>query len=101
MATIAVQPTGERARVVLLRSLLNTLLAEGVAIDTVCGGKAVCGRCLVRVLEGSEHLSPPTDREKQRLAALGAGPGSRLACQAFTRGDVTIEVANRNPSSPA
>ncbi len=77
-----------------MRSLLNTLLAEGVRIDTVCGGRAECGRCLVRVRGGARFLSLPTARETARLAALGTGPDYRLGCQAFARGDVEIEVVN-------
>ncbi len=103
MATITIHPGGERVAVAPLRSLLNTLLAEGVRIDTVCGGLAECGRCLVRVRKGAEALSLPTAREMVRLAALGAGPDYRLGCQTYARGDVEIEVVNPRPrarSSP-
>jgi ferredoxin len=41
-----------------------------------------------------ELLSPVREREAARLAALGAGPDMRLACQTHTRGDIKIEVIN-------
>lgn len=54
--------------------------------------KADCGICAFRVLEGSEHLSPPTEPEKNFLAAIRAEPNERFACQVRVFGDVTIEV---------
>jgi ferredoxin len=81
-------------------SLLNVLLAAGFPIQTVCGGRAQCGRDLVRVISGGEFLSPVREAEARRLAALAragepGGPAMRLACQAYTRGDVVIEVIHR------
>jgi ferredoxin len=97
MGTIRVFPGGETFAATPARSILNTLLAEGFPIDTVCGGRAQCGRCVVRVRSGGHLISPPTMAEKVRLAALGADHAeqeSRLACQAHVRGDVEIEVVN-------
>jgi adenylate cyclase len=76
-------------------SLLNLSLRQGVPIQTVCGGRAQCGRCLIRILEGAENLNPRGEAEKLRLAALNAGEDMRLACQSYARGDVTIEIMNR------
>jgi predicted metalloenzyme YecM/ferredoxin len=54
--------------------------------------KADCGICAFRVLEGAEHLSPPTEPEKDFLKAIHADPDERFACQVRVFGDVTIEV---------
>ena len=80
-------------------SLLNLLLRSGVPIHTVCGGRAQCGRCLIRVLAGEQNLSPRRAAEQQRLAALGAGPDMRLACQSYTRGEVEIQIINPGPAT--
>jgi adenylate cyclase len=74
-------------------SLLTAMLREGVAVRHDCGGKALCGTCRVRVLEGGAGLSPVLPREAARLAAVGAGTGMRLACQAHASRDLRIEVA--------
>jgi adenylate cyclase len=79
-------------------SILVQLQRHGVPIDTVCGGRAQCGRCLIRVTRGAETLNPPNERETLRLEALGAGEGMRLACQSHTRGDIDIEVVNSAPA---
>ena len=66
-------------------------------IETYCGGRASCGRDLIRIHAGAEFVSPRRDVETRRLAALAAegepsGPDMRLACQSYVRGDVEIEV---------
>lgn len=97
MGLIHIAPGGETFPTNPARSILNTLLAGGFPIDTVCGGRAQCGRCLIRVRSGQRFLSPRTSAEEARLAALGVDhsePESRLACQSHARGDVEIEVVN-------
>jgi adenylate cyclase len=75
-------------------SLLSTLQRQGVAIETVCGGRARCGRCLIRVLKGLENMNARGEAEIRRLQTLDAGQNMRLACQSYTRGDIEIEIMN-------
>lgn len=75
-------------------SLLNLLQRAEVGIQTVCGGRAQCGRCLLRILSGGAHLSPMREPEARRLRALGAGADARLACQTYARGEVEIQIVN-------
>jgi adenylate cyclase len=79
-------------------SLLVLLQRAGVPIHTVCGGRAQCGRCLVQVLEGAEKMNLPGAAELLRLKALQAGPGYRLACQSYTRGELRIRIVNPSPA---
>ena len=81
------------------RSILVTLQLAGVPIETRCGGRALCGRCAIRVLSGAQMLSPPRERELQRLKAIGASPDMRLACQTHARGDVEIDIVNVPPET--
>ncbi|MBN2193434.1 MAG: (2Fe-2S)-binding protein [Polyangiaceae bacterium] len=46
---------------------------------------ASCGTCVVRVLEGAEHLVRPNDDEAVLLALMGQSESCRLACQAEVR----------------
>jgi ferredoxin len=78
-------------------SILNTLLRNGFPIQTICGGKAQCGRDIIRIRSGDRFFSPRRDRETKLLAQLASrgepsGPDIRLACQSYVRGDVEIEV---------
>jgi ferredoxin len=84
----------------LTTSVLNVLLRNGFPIHTLCGGRASCGRDLIRVREGAQFFSPRREMEKRRLASLAAagepsGDDIRLACQSYVRGDVVIEVLHR------
>ena len=73
-------------------SLLNALVRGGVPIRHVCGGKALCGTCRVRVVSGAEALSPVAEGERERLFAVGASPEERLACRSYAFRDVEIEI---------
>ena len=75
-------------------SLLNLLQRNGIPIETICGGRTQCGRCLVRILTGAETMNKKNDSEIARLAAMKAGEDMRLACQSYTRGDIEIEIMN-------
>jgi len=83
----------------LTTSVLNVLLRNRFPIATLCGGRASCGKDLVRVREGAQFFSPRREMETRRLAALAqagepSGDDMRLACQSYVRGDVVIEVMN-------
>jgi len=75
-------------------SILNLLQRNGVSIQTLCGGRAHCGRCLIRILSGAERMNKKNQREITRLKAMTAGEDMRLACQSYTRGDIEIEIIN-------
>jgi ferredoxin len=97
MPTIRIHGFGKAYQTNLTTSILNTLLKNGFPIQTICGGRALCGRDLIRILAGAEFLSPRREPESRRLTELAgqgepAGPDIRLACQTYARGDVEIEV---------
>jgi ferredoxin len=62
---------------------------------SVCGGRAQCGKCAVRIVRGVEYLT-----KKRAVEAIGADTDVRLACQTYTRGDVEIEILNMDETSP-
>lgn len=78
-------------------SVLNNLLRQGIGISHLCGGKAQCGTCRYTVLKGGEGLSPKTEIEKRKLAALGNPPDTRLACQSYTRSELSIRIRFEKP----
>ncbi|MBN1687208.1 MAG: (2Fe-2S)-binding protein [Spirochaetales bacterium] len=92
MASMRIINTGKVVKTSAAVSILNTLMREGVAVKHVCGGKAQCGTCRFRIIEGERYLSPITERERARLEALGNMEKVRLACQTFAFGDITIEI---------
>ena len=62
-------------------TLLEISRAHRVPHVSICGGKARCSTCRVRVLAGLEALGPPDEAEMRLLRRIGADPDVRLACQ--------------------
>lgn len=73
-------------------SLLNTLLHEDQPVHTLCGGRARCGCCRIKIQSGRKGLSPINDGEKRRLTAEELAAGWRLACQTHALRDVAIHL---------
>ncbi len=75
---------------------------EGLPHAAVCGGRARCTTCRVRVGEGLAHLPPPARLEAQALGRIEAPPNVRLACQCRPTRDVAVTPLlppNAGPSS--
>jgi uncharacterized 2Fe-2S/4Fe-4S cluster protein (DUF4445 family) len=96
-------PSGRRGRFAEGTTLLEAARALGVDLDSVCGGRGLCGRCQVALQPGEHlkhgiacapgHLTDATAAEA-RLAERGrVVPGRRLGCQARLRGDVVADIA--------
>jgi adenylate cyclase len=71
-------------------TVLETLRANGIPHASVCGGRARCTTCRVRVVRGKEQLPAPAGLELAALARIGAMQGVRLACQLRPRTDISV-----------
>lgn len=94
MPRIYVTNTGETVETDLVTSVLVALQIGRVQIENLCGGRAKCGRCAIRIIEGNRFLSKKKQNEAKKLAGISAASDIRLACQAYTRGDIRIELIN-------
>ncbi len=96
-------PSGKRGHFPVDTPVLEAARALGVDIDSVCGGRAICGRCQVQCAEGefskheisskADNLSAFTKTEErwERVKKISLN-GRRLSCQAKLLGDVVIDV---------
>ncbi len=101
-ALIVFTPSGKRGRFDIGTPILSAARSLGVDIDSVCGGRAICGRCQVIVPEGefakhgivsrADHLNEFTSVEDRYSSKRNLKSGRRLSCQARIQGDVVIEV---------
>jgi uncharacterized 2Fe-2S/4Fe-4S cluster protein (DUF4445 family) len=95
-------PSGKRGHFPQGTPLLQAARSLGVDIDSVCGGRALCGRCQVLVAEGEfaklgvssstsslTELSEPEMRFSKRAPLA---PGRRLSCSTRVLADVVIDV---------
>ena len=73
-------------------SVLEASLRFRVPHASVCGGRARCSTCRVRVVSDRDALPPPSGREALVLARVGvsADPAIRLACQLRPETDVAV-----------
>lgn len=101
-ALVVFQPSGKRGRFAVGTPVLDAARQLGVTIESVCGGRGICGKCQVSVAEGqfakyqitsrSECLTPPGPIEAEYDAKRGLPAGSRLSCTARVLGDIVVDV---------
>lgn len=102
-AKVVFLPSGRRGEFPLGTPLLQAAQQLGVDIDSICGGRGLCGRCQIVCAEGNfpkhgissslEHLNDFTATEmrynqERKLMAVGL----RLSCHTYLQGDVVIDV---------
>ncbi len=95
-------PSGRRGRFEHGTTLLEAARRLGVDLDSVCGGRGICGRCQVAVDEGehakhgitstASHLSAVSDVERAYAADRGLADDRRLGCVARVEGDLIVDV---------
>ncbi|MXW58700.1 MAG: DUF4445 domain-containing protein [Acidimicrobiia bacterium] len=95
-------PSGIVATVPQGSAVLDAARAAGVDIDSVCGGRGLCGRCQVAPSTGQfakwgltsteDALSVPGPTELDYRGRRPLQEGHRLSCQAAVLGDVVIDV---------
>jgi uncharacterized 2Fe-2S/4Fe-4S cluster protein (DUF4445 family) len=101
-ALVVFSPSGKRGRFPVGTPVLQAARELGVDIDSICGGRARCGRCQVEAVEGSfakegivsspEHLSVMGEDEQYCQQRGRLKDGNRLSCQSKILGDVRIDV---------
>jgi uncharacterized 2Fe-2S/4Fe-4S cluster protein (DUF4445 family) len=103
MVKVVFTPSGRRGSFPVNTPLLHAARVLGVDIDSVCGGRGLCGRCQIICAEGSfpkhqidsdsSHLSAVCATEikyGERKAPLANG--RRLSCHTLLLDDVVIDV---------
>ena len=101
-APVIFTPSGRRGRFESGTTILDAARSLGVDLDSVCGGRGLCGRCQVVPAEGSfpkhgiessdTHLSPRGADEDEFDRLRGLAAGRRLGCRAAVRADVLVDV---------
>lgn len=71
-------------------SILEASLFNRIPHVSLCGGKARCSTCRVRVVDGFEQLPPPNAIERATLQRIEAPEAVRLACQTRPVADLTV-----------
>ncbi|MEC5290756.1 ASKHA domain-containing protein [Aurantimonas sp. C2-6-R+9] len=95
-------PSGQRGRFAKGTLVIEAARSLGVYVDSVCGGRGICGRCQIEVAEGifakhkitsaADHLSAWSAKEERYAAKRGLKPGRRLSCSTTIEGDLVIDL---------
>ncbi|GGE94110.1 DUF4445 domain-containing protein [Stappia taiwanensis] len=101
-ARVVFQPSGRRGEFPIGTPLLDAARSLGVYVESVCGGRGICGRCQVSVSEGrfakekidsaADHLGPATEAELRYATLRDLARDRRLSCQATIEGDLVVDV---------
>ena len=95
-------PIGRRGRFLKGTTILQAARSLGVDLDSVCGGRAMCGRCQIELSTGTfakhgvesrqQHLSSLSEVETEYAKSNEFLDGRRLGCSVKILGDVVIDV---------
>jgi uncharacterized 2Fe-2S/4Fe-4S cluster protein (DUF4445 family) len=95
-------PSGKRGRFPVGTTVLEAARQLGVYVESVCGGRATCGRCQIEVQDGhfakhgitsaADHISPVGAKERRYAEVRSLPAGRRLSCSSTIEGDLVIDV---------
>jgi uncharacterized 2Fe-2S/4Fe-4S cluster protein (DUF4445 family) len=68
-------------------TIIHAAMEAGVHVNASCGGEGVCGKCRVRVEEGTVEGGIT-----EKLSQEDQDKGFRLACQAHAKSDLIIRI---------
>ena len=95
-------PSGRRGRFATNTTVLEAARELGVDLDSVCGGRGICGRCQIELSEGSfakhgiesrhDHLSSFSRVEVDYAREQSLADNRRLGCSSRILGDVVIDI---------
>ncbi|MEZ5774138.1 MAG: ASKHA domain-containing protein [Hyphomicrobiaceae bacterium] len=101
-ALVLFMPSGRRGRFAVGTPVLQAARSLGVYVESVCGGRGICGRCQVEVAEGQfakhgitsakDHLSAFSATEQRYARVRSLAADRRLSCSALIEGDLVIDV---------
>lgn len=96
MPKLTVMPEGKSYDFSSGSSLMQIILDAGLFLDNACGGKGLCGKCRVKIVDSAEGaIAEAGATEHEILKAEEIEQGIRLACLVFPVGDVSVELLQK------
>lgn len=95
-------PSGQRGRFPVGTPILDAARELGVYVESVCGGRGICGRCQIEVQTGhfskhgieskAENISDFGPKEARYAEKRDLIEGRRLSCSATVQGDLVVDI---------
>lgn len=99
--SLILMPSGRRGQIPSGSTVLDAARTLGVEIESICGGRQTCVKCLVKIeqgefekhgiVSGDGHVTPSTQQERELLAEIERDD-LRLACVARIQGDLLVSI---------
>ena len=87
MPKVRFEPMGKEVEAHNGANLLELAMESGIHINASCGGRGVCGKCRVNILEGEV-----TGGISEKLNEKDRQTGVRLACKSDISGDLVVGI---------
>jgi len=95
-------PSGKRGRFAKGTPVIDAARELGVYVESVCGGRGICGRCQIDIQEGhfakhgikssNDHISPFGAKEQRYAEKRDLKEGRRLSCSSSIEGDLVVDI---------
>ena len=95
-------PSGKRGRFPKGKPIIDAARELGVYVESVCGGRGICGRCQIDIQTGefakhgitskAENISPLSAKETRYMEKRGLKDGRRLSCSSTVEGDLVVDI---------
>ncbi|MFZ1813203.1 MAG: ASKHA domain-containing protein [Rhizobiaceae bacterium] len=95
-------PSGKRGRFPKGTPIIDAARELGVYVESVCGGRGICGRCQCDIQTGqfakhgitsaAENVSPLGPKEIRYAEKRELKGGRRLSCSANIEGDLVVDI---------
>ena len=95
-------PSGKRGRFPKGTPVIEAARDLGVYVESVCGGRGICGRCQIEVQTGefakhkitsrAENISAFSAKETRYAEKRELKNGRRLSCSATVEGDLVVDI---------
>lgn len=69
--------------------LQDYLLSRDIHIRTACGGRGNCGKCAVKIIEGSAAINT---MDRVWFSDKQLEEGCRLGCQVYAKEPLTVDL---------
>ncbi|MGI9350784.1 MAG: ASKHA domain-containing protein [Rhizobiaceae bacterium] len=95
-------PSGKRGRFAKGALIIDAARELGVYVESVCGGRGICGRCQIEIQTGefakhgitshAENISPFSAKETRYAEKRDLVEGRRLSCSSTIEGDLVVDI---------
>ena len=92
--TVVREDSTEEISVRAGESIYESLTRHNIYLTVPCGGKGICGKCRIQLLEGNLNV---TKADYKNLTGEQIEQGVRLACRAYPTQNIKIRVWEEEP----